>query len=175
MKELRMKISLVLMVVFVSSVALAATGVRVAYVDLQKALQTVEAGKKAKDDLEKEVASKKDMFAKKQLALQKEADSFEKKAAIMNEAARVKQQQEIQKKIMDFQKEAAETQMQLQEKERSLTAPLIKEFKSIIEAIGKDRGYQIILEKNESAVLYAEAGADLTDEVIQKFNARRKK
>jgi len=49
------------LVCLLSSAAIAATpasALRVAYVDLQRALQTVDAGKKAKNDLEKEVAAK---------------------------------------------------------------------------------------------------------------------
>ena len=45
---------------------------------------------------------------------------------------------------------------------------------SIQQAI-KDKGYQLIVEKNEGAVLYAEAGSDLTDQVIEKFNSKKKK
>lgn len=158
-----------------SSYVFANSGIRVAYVDLQKALQTVEAGKRAKSKLEKEVQKRKMQLEKQQAALQKEAEQFEKKVAILNQTARVKKQAELQKKLMEFQRKASETQMALQKRERELTKPLIDELRAIIEGIGKSRKYQIILEKNESAVLYAESGADLTDEVIKKFNSRRKK
>lgn len=163
--------------VLFSSLAFAApeTGFRVAYVDLQKALQTVDAGKKAKADLEKEVASKRVELEKAQANLQKEYEALEKKAAIMNDATKAQKQAELQKKFADFQKNAAESQMELQKRERELTKPLIDELRSIIEGIGKEKGFQLILEKNEGAVLYAETGADLTDQVIEKFNARKKK
>jgi outer membrane protein len=143
---------------FFSAISMAAdTGFRVAYVDLQKALQTVDAGKKAKSSLEKEVAAKRASLEKKQADLQKEAEAFEKKAAIMNDQTKAQKQAELQKRFAEFQKEAAESQMELQK------------------SIGKEKGYQLIVEKNEGAVLYAEAGADLTDQVISKFNAKKKK
>lgn len=153
----------------------ATANLKVAYVDLQQALQSVDAGKKAKGQLEKDVANKKAELEKEQSALQKEAEEFEKKAAILNEAARGKKQAELQKKLMEFQRKAAETQMTLQQQERSLTKPLIDELRSIIEGLGKERGYSLILEKNEGAVLYAEAGSDLTDEVVKRFNSKRGK
>lgn len=165
----------ILLGLFVAAVAVGSeTGLRVAYVDLQKALQSVDAGKTAKSNLEKEVNAKRAELEKMQANLQKEAESFEKKAAIMNEATKMKTQGELQKKIADFQKSAAESQMDLQKKERELTKPLIDELRSIIEGIGKEKSYQLILEKNEGAVLYAEAGSDLTEQVIERFNARRK-
>lgn len=160
---------------FLSTAAFANAALKVAYVDLQQALQSVDAGKKAKGQLEKDVAAKKAELEKEQAALQKEAEDFEKKAAILNEAARGKKQAELQKKLVDFQRKAAETQMTLQQQERSLTKPLIDELRSIIEGLGKERGYSLILEKNESAVLYAETGSDLTDEVVKRFNDKKKK
>jgi outer membrane protein len=152
----------------------AESNLRVGYVDLQKALQTIEAGKTAKANLEKDVTSKRSLLEKQQQALQSEAEAFEKKAAIMNETAKVAKQAELQKKFAELQKSAAESQMELQKRERELTKPLIDELRSIIEALGKEKSYQLILEKNEGAVHFAESGADLTDTVIERFNSRQK-
>lgn len=164
---------------FLSSVLFAAdppatSALRVAYVDLQKALQSVEAGRNAKEQLEKEVTAKRTSLEKMQQGLQQEAEQFEKKAAIMNDGAKAAKQAELQKKFAEFQKNAAESQMELQKRERELTQPLITELRQIIEGIGKEKAYQLILEKNEGAVLYAEAGSDLTEQVVEKFNARQK-
>ena len=147
---------------------------KVAYVDLQKALQTVDAGKKAKAQLEKDVAAKRTELEKMQSQLQSEAEQFEKKAAILNESAKAAKQAELQKKFMEFQKNASESQADLQKRERELTKPLIDELRAIIEGMGKEKGYQLILEKNEGAVLYAEAGSDLTDAVVERFNSKAK-
>jgi len=149
-------------------------GLKLAYVDLQKALQTTDAGKNAKASLEKELNSKKTEIEKKQQQIQQEMEKFEKQAAIMNEAAKAQKQTELQKKIAEFQKNAAETQMELQRREREVTKPLIDELRAIIEALGKEKNFQLILEKNEGAVLYAEAGSDLTEIVIDRFNAKHK-
>ncbi len=168
--------SFLLAVVLLSRLATAAetATLKVAYVDLQKALQQVDAGKTAKAQLEKDVAAKRTELEKAQAGLQKEAEQFEKKSAILNDSAKAAKQQELQKKFMEFQKSASESQADLQKRERELTKPLIDELRSIIEGIGKEKSYQLIVEKNEGAVLYAEAGSDLTDSVIEKFNAKYK-
>jgi outer membrane protein len=149
-------------------------GFRVGYVDLQKALTTVEAGKNAKDRLETEVSKKRKEFEKEEASLKKEAESFEKKAAILNDKAKAQQQAELQKKFMDFQRKMAESQMELQKRERDLTKPIIDEIRAIVEAIGKAKKFNLVLEKNEGAVLYSEAGTDLTEEVISTFNKKKK-
>lgn len=170
-----MRLSLiVLMVVVMSSNGFASEGFHLGLVDLQKALQNVEAGKNAKKSLEKEVSSKRGELEKRQNELQKEAESFEKKSALLNDAAKTKKQQELQKKFMELQKEAAESQMDLQKRERELTKPIIDELRTVIEGLGKEKGMTLILEKNEGAVLFSQGGEDLTDQVIEKFNSSRK-
>ncbi len=149
-------------------------GFKLGLVDLQKALQNVEAGKNAKKSLEKEVTSKRTELEKRQNEIQKEAEGFEKKAALMNDAAKTKKQQELQKKFMELQKEAADSQMDLQKRERELTKPIMDELRAVIEGIGKDKGLTLILERNEGAVLFTQGGEDLTDQVIEKFNSTRK-
>ena len=162
------------LVAFFTTASFAAEGFHLGLVDLQKALQNVEAGKNAKKSLEKEVTSKRTELEKRQGELQKEAEGFEKKSALLNEAAKSKKQQELQKKFMDLQKEAAESQMDLQKRERELTKPIIDELRAVIEGIGKEKGLTLILEKNEGAVLFAQGGEDLTEQVIEKFNSTRK-
>lgn len=149
-------------------------GFKVGFVDLQKTLQSVEAGKSAKAALEKEVTAKRTGLEKQQQQLQKEAEEFEKKAGLMNESAKTQKQQELQKKFSELQKAAAESQMELQKRERELTKPIVDEIRSVVEAIGKEKGLTLVLEKNEGAVLYAQSGEDLTEVVVERFNSKAK-
>lgn len=151
-----------------------AASIKIAYVDLQNALETVEEGKKAKAQLQKDVTTKQAALEKQRNALQKEAEEFEKKAAIMNEAARNARQAEIQKKIAEFQKSAGESQMEIQKRERELTKPIIDALRAVVEGIGKAENFTLVLEKNEGAVLYAQNAQDLTKRVIDAYNGNKK-
>lgn len=147
---------------------------KVGLVDLQKSLQSVESGKSAKAALEKEVNTKKASLEKQQAQLQKDAEEFEKKAAILNDTAKAQKQQELQKKFAELQKAAAESQMDLQKRERELTKPIIDDIRAIVEVIGKEKNYNLVFEKNESGVLYAQNSEDITDQVIERFNKKKK-
>lgn len=156
-------------------VSIPAQAIKVGFVDLQQALQTVEAGKAAKAQLEKEMAKKREQLEKTQAALQKETTEFENRAEVMSASARATKQAELQKKIAEFQKSFGESQMDLQKRERELTKPIIDELRAIVEGIGKTQSFELVLEKNEGAVLYALNGTDLTKEVIENFNKKKKK
>jgi len=148
---------------------------KMGYVDLQKAIQATEAGKKGKAALEKELAAKSAEFKKTEETLRKDADEFQKKMALMSDSARAKAQGELQQRFQELQSKAAASQMELQKKEREMTKPLIDELRAVIEGVGKEKEFEFVVEKNEGAVLYAQAGADLTDEVIERFNKKTKK
>ena len=154
-----------------SALSFAAEGAeKVAVVDVQKAMQQIEAGKKARATLEKEVNAKKAEFQKEQAAIAKMNEDFQKQSLVMNEEARAKKQSELQSRMMKFQQSAQQSQDELQSKERSLTQPIISRLRSIIAEVAKKKNYSIVLERNENFVLYSEEKDDLTAEVIAIFD-----
>jgi outer membrane protein len=148
--------------------------VKVATVDMQKSLQTVESGKKAKAQLEKDFNARKKELQNEEAAIKKMGEEFQKQAAVMNEDARGKKQGEIQQRIMKFQETTARSQQEIQQKERELTQPIIGKLRSVIAELAKSKGYTIVLEKNENTVLYSQDKDDLTEQVIAAFNKANK-
>ncbi len=157
----------------VASLYSQAADFKIGMVDVKEALFTVDAGKKAKAQLDKELETKQKALEKQQAAIQKEAEAFEKNAGIMNETARAAKQTEIQKKIAEFQKAYQASTMEMQNREREVTKPIIDQLKSIVDGMGKAQGYHLIVEKSEGAVLYAQNATDLTKAVIEAFNKKK--
>ena len=145
---------------------------KIATVDMQKALQTVEAGKKAKAQLEKEFNAKKKELQTEEAAIKKMGEEFKKQAAVMNDDARGKKQAEIQERIMKFQEVTQRSQADIQTKERELTQPIIVKLREIIAEHAKSKGYSVVLEKNENTVLYSQEKDDLTAEVVTAYNKK---
>ena len=66
-------------------------------------------------------------------------------------------------------------QAQLQKKEEALLQKVLQDVAGLIQKVGKDKGYALVLERQRAAVLYAVADADLTDEVIRAYDDETKK
>jgi outer membrane protein len=147
---------------------------KVGTVDMQHALQSVEAGKKAKSQLEKEFNAKKKDLQSEEASIKKMGEEFKKQAAVMNEDARAKKQAEIQERIMKFQEVTARSQADIQQKERDLTQPIIVKLRGVISDLAKSKGYTVVLEKNENTVLYSLEKDDLTQDVIGAYNKQVK-
>jgi outer membrane protein len=63
----------------------------------------------------------------------------------------------------------------LQKKEEALLAKVLQDVSGLIQKVGKERGYAMVLERQRSSILYASPEADLTDEVIRAYDDESKK
>lgn len=146
---------------------------KIGYVDLQRALLQVEEGKRVKADLEKEFKAKQKQLDKKQDDLKKLKDQLEGQAMMLSEDAKRQKAMEFQKQMMDLQQLYVQLQGELSKKEAEATKKIFTRMSTIVAAIGKERGYTLILEKTESSVLFAADGMELTDELIRRYNTKK--
>lgn len=146
--------------------------IKIGYVDMQKAIQATEAGKKAKKDLEKEFNDKKTELQAKEKSLKQMSEDLEKKSMVLSDEVKQKKQMEFQEEMVKYRELVGKSQMQIQERERNLTQPILEKMRTIIGDIGQKEGYTVILEKAENSVLWAPKTIDLTDRVVSQFNKK---
>ena len=51
---------------------------------------------------------------------------------------------------------------------------LVEQLRKVVDQVGQDEGYTLILEKGGPALLYADSKIDITEDVIKRFNESRK-
>jgi outer membrane protein len=144
---------------------------KIGYVDLQRALNDSNAGKKAKaefktrvDGLEKQLKAKKEEVDRLKAQL-------EKQSVVLSDLERRKLEGDFQHKTLDLKRRFEDSQVELQKKDAELTGKILKGLQKIVKDIGDDRGYDLVLELGASPVLYYKKGDDLTEEVLEKYNA----
>ena len=88
--------------------------------------------------------------------------------------ARANKEKEYQSKLREFQRWGEDSQNELNQKrtemERNISIGLVK----VIQKIGAEDGYTLILDKNENIVLFASKAIDVTDRVIKAYDAQKK-
>lgn len=161
-----------LITLVLSTSAFAAEDVKIGFVDMQKAIQTVGAGKKAKKELEDEFNKKKKELEKREADIKKMGADFEKRSMAMNEDARMKKQREIQMEMQKYQENAAKAQMEIQKRERDLTQPIVTKLRGILEDIAKKENFTVVLERAENSVMYAKKDIDLTERIIKEYDKK---
>lgn len=168
------KIAAVLAVMGLVGASAQAQEIKIGTVDMQRALQTVEAGKKAKGVLEKEFNAKKKELQNEETAIKKLSEEFRKQSLALSDEARGKKQGELEERIMKFREQTARSQAEIQQKEQELTLPIIKNLRSVIANLAKEKNYTVVLEKNENTVLFSMDKDDLTEDVISAYNKAHK-
>ena len=162
-----------LLMTFFFSQNLWANTTKFGYVDMQKAITMTTAGKKAKEQLEKEFKKKQAELKDKEEDLKKMSKDLEKKSLVLSEDVKLKKQQDLQEEMLKYRELVGKSQLEIQKKERELTMPIVDKLKDIIAEIAKKEGYTMILERSEQSVLWAKDEADLTDEVVSAFEKKK--
>src|SRR5688572_10413415 len=143
---------------------------RIGFIDVQRVLARSVAGVAAREQLEREKATmQKEMDGKRQ-ELEKLRDELEKKGPLMTADARRDKQEVFDRKRRDAARLADDFQKELEKKEQGLLQKVLQDVSGVIEKVGKERGFYLIVEKRGAVVLYSAAEADLTDEIIRAFD-----
>ncbi len=161
----------VLAMVFLAQAAVAQTTPKIGYVDLQRALNESEAGKRAKEEFKVQVDKLQASLKKQKDEIDSLKDQLEKKSLVMKEDERGNLEEDYRKKLRDFERNYKDSQTDLQKKDNELTGAIIKDLQEIIRNYGEREGYTLILENTSSAVLYGSKSADLTDAIMQEYNS----
>ena len=147
-------------------------GVKIGVVDIDQAISSTTEGKAAREEFARK---QRDAEAKVQPMIEKyqalEEDLKQKKFVLSDEALFQKQldlaqmRNEIETKMKEL-----ETQLQLDQKR--LEGPLTKKLVDVIESVGKDSGFTIIMRRGSPGLLYTREALDITDQVIKKYNQK---
>ena len=164
---------LVTAAVLIANAAWAQGATKIGYVDLQRALNESEAGKKAKEDFKVQVDKLQAQLKRQKDEIDSLKDQLEKKSVMMKEDQRANLEDEYRRKLRDFERNYKDSQADLQKKDNELTGAIIKDLQEVIRDYGEREGYTLILEATSSAVLYGAKSADLTDDVMKLYNSTR--
>jgi len=154
-------------------VAWAQTTPKIGYVDLQRALNESDTGKKAKDEFKVQVDKLQASLKKQKDEIDSLKEQLDKKSMVMKEEERGNLEDDYRRKLRDFERSYKDSQADLQQKDNELTGGIIKELQEVIRDYGERENFTLILESTNSAVLYGAKGSDLTDEIIREYNSQR--
>ena len=167
-------IAISLVVLFAVLLRAEAAELRIAHVDLQRALNESEAGTRAKEELKNEAKKLEDELSGKQEELKKLKEDIDKKGDLWNKETKEAKEKELQQKSQSFQKDYMQYGEELDKKKRLREEKIIKEIKETVRSVAKEKGYTYVLESSMGGILYAPQEADITGEVLKAYNKSQK-
>ncbi|MCC6347396.1 MAG: OmpH family outer membrane protein [Nitrospirales bacterium] len=148
------------------SAALAET--KIGFVDLDKAANESEEGKKAISGLKEFMSARQATVAEKGKAIEKMKADLDKQSSVISAEAKRAKVEEIERAERDFQRMVSDVNVELEKKRRELTESVYKEILSIVDAMGQEGKYDAILPVQ--SVMYGNKALEITDSVIKKYN-----
>lgn len=148
---------------------------KIGVVDLIKALNESDAGKKAKADLEILIKTKQTSIDEKGKEIEKLKADLEKQASVLSADARKSKEDELEKHIREYQRIVTDSQTDVKKKEGEFTGEILKDLRAIIEKIGQEGNYTMIIENAEGIILYSKQDQNLTEQVIKRYNESKGK
>ncbi len=140
-----------------------------AYVDVQRALNECDAGKKAKAEFQGRVTSLEARLQRQQNEVQALKDEMEKKGMLMNPDQRQSLQDQYMDKLKNFERDYKDSKDELQAKDQEVTAKIVHDLAQVIRTLGERDNYTMVFEKG--SILWGTPAIDITDQVIRSYNA----
>lgn len=168
--------SFVAVVTALAGLGVASTAVaedlKVGYVDLNRALAETEKGQEVKKKLQQDFKDRQEKLNGKQREIKKLKKKLSSQSKALSKEARRKRQQKLRRKLGKLQQLYMREQRAMSKKKAKETKDIFAKMRTIVEGIAEEKGYDLVLEKSKSSVLYAEKRMDLTDALIEKFDEK---
>ena len=153
----------------VAAPCFAADVAKIGVVDIQKILLTSAAGKSAKAEISKKARGMESTLNEKKVEIDKLQETLERESLVMSKEKREEKEREIRIKVNDIKVMKSKFEKDLKILENRVVQQIQKEFEALAQEIGRQQGYLLII--TNQTVIYAPNTIDITDELIQKYDA----
>ena len=156
--------------VFLLSGIYADAAEKTGFINMQEIIRGTDVGKKAEADFRKEVDKKRTMIQEKEAELLKLKDGIEKQGPILTEKARKEKEATYQEKFNNYQRIVKEANEEIQTKQKEVFDQILPDIMKIVNNIGEQEKYTLILDLSIVPVAYFDKGNDLTKRVVDEAN-----
>lgn len=128
-------------------------------------------------DVKKQFQKEVDEWHKKAEEMKKEIDKlsaeFKSQALMLSEEAKEKKRSELEREQQNYEAFIAEIwgpDGKAVRKEIELTKPLVSKIDKVLEKLADEEGFDLILDIDESSIVYSREGLDLTEMALEELN-----
>lgn len=162
------------LIMLLNHAAMAADQPGIGYVDVRKVLLESKPGKKNKSEFEKMIKEKESALNKEEEKLKAMQESFQKDQLMMTDEQKKTRQKTFQEKAEAYQKMVRDAKQEISKKDNEYTSRALTEIRAIVADLAREMKLSLVLEASESGLLYADDKMNLTQKVMEKYDAKGK-
>lgn len=142
--------------------------IKIGYIDLRKAVEESDAGKRAKEKLQAEAKKAEAEMVKERQQLEQMQGELEKKGRLLKEEELRNLEREFQRRRVGYERRMQEWQLDLRQRNEEMASEIARDLVKVVAEVGKTEQFTLILER--SNILYSDQGIDITDKVMGLYN-----
>jgi outer membrane protein len=143
---------------------------RFAVIDTRRALMETEEGLRVQANLKKLFDQRQVELSENEQKLSQEQEDIAKEEKAKGPSAAIEQKKEAwRQKAAALQETLLNYQREMQRKEAEMTNPMLQKLLGIVKRVATQDGYDMVVDKQ--AVPYSRSDLDITDKIIQLYNA----
>ena len=136
-------------------VGVAHADIRLAFVDIQRALNECRNGKAAKAQFRVRVQHMEGQLQGEQDQVQSLKDQLEKKGPLMQPDQRQNLEDDYTRRMRQFQDDYKNSRDELQQRDNEMTGEIVRDIAVVVRQIGIKNGYTMVMEKGQPALGHA--------------------
>jgi len=145
-------------------------GLKIGVVDLDQAITATKEGKSAREELERKQRDAKNRLMPLVERYQELGKELEAKQFVLSDEKLRERQLDMVELRNEIESKQAEMEGQLKIDFERIVGPLRNKLVGIIEDVGRQDGFSLILQRNSPGIMYSREALDVTDVIIERFN-----
>jgi outer membrane protein len=105
-------------------------------------------------------------------AIEQMKEQLQKDALVMNKETREEKEREFRIQVNDFRESQQEFAQRARQLQIRAMSKIRNEVDTLAKAFAEEKGFTLMIEKQEAGVIYAPARIDVTDEIIRRYDAQ---
>lgn len=154
------------------NLATAAAQPKVGFIDVQKAIASTKDWKKGFAAFKASFQKQKKMISAREEKIKKMLEDLNKQSFVLDPKLKKKKEDDFRKEKVAFERYVEDQNNEFGKKEKEMTQKLLIQMIEVVQKLGKDRKYSMILEKK--SVIYHDKGDDITDLAIKAYDRKYK-
>jgi Skp family chaperone for outer membrane proteins len=147
------------------------TGAKYAFVNIQRVAAESGQGKSLSSRVQALNAQKLTELNEKNKALQASQQKLDSGASVLSDTARAQLEKDIDRQQTEIQRFTDDAQKEVQDLQTELQGEFQQKLGPVIQQVAQERKLEILFSALDAGIIWADAGLDLTSEVIRRFDA----
>lgn len=143
---------------------------KIAFIHTQKVILETKAGKDGYAELEQLVELHKQKMQAKEAEIKAAEEELAKQGKMLSESARTEKRENLQKLYKSYSRLKEDAKAEVSAREKALLDKIIDQLAKVIEKVGKDNGYTMILDAEGPSVLFSDTAFNISELVVKEFD-----